>query len=215
MTSLTYGSATRGSAARSQRVVAFATIAGLHVLVLSVIVSGFGKVAMQIVTADIKARILEPPMETTEQPPPPPPTLKRFEVNAGPKPDFPIDIEGPSENAITAPLVEPPVPVAVAQPAPLPIHVVGKHRLPNTDDYYPAGKIRDGIEGTSTIGVCVDVNGKRTSEPTIVQSSDDAGLDAGAMHVLRDGRYARAMRGDQYVPNCYQFRIVFKLRQLP
>lgn len=212
MTSLTY-SAARGSAARSQRTVIFAAIAGLHAAVIALIVSGFGRVVMQMAIDPLIG--IDIPIEHPVDPPaapPPPPTLRRVEVDPGPPPVIPIEIEGAGSNAITAPFVPPQPPLAVAQPVTPPVRVIGKHRLPNTDDYYPASDIRGNVQGTSTVGVCVDASGKRTGDPTVVQSSGSASLDQGAMHVLRDGRYARAMQGDQYVPNCYQFRIVFKLK---
>ena len=213
MATLTYGSAQRGGAARSQRLVAFATIAGLHALVLAVIVSGFGRIAVQVLSGDITARIIDPPKDIIDPPPPPPPTLRQIDVDAGPPPDVPIETEGGGETAISVPLAvpQPVAPVAVASPAPLPIRLVGKHRLPNTDDYYPASEIRNGVQGASIVSVCVDENGKRSNEPSVVESSGTARLDQGAMHVLRDGRYALEMQGDRYVPNCYQFRIIFKV----
>ena len=212
MTSLTYGSAARGSGVRSQRAFVFATIAGLHIAVIALILSGFGRVVMKMAIDPLIG--IDVPIEHPVDPPAgtlPPPTLTQVPVDPGPPPDSPIDIEG-GDGAITAPFVEAPVAQPAARPAALPIHMVGKNRLPNTDDYYPASEIRAGIEGTSTVGVCVDASGKRSSDPTLVQSSGSARLDEGAMHVLRDGRYARAMQGEQYVPNCYQFRITFKLK---
>jgi TonB family protein len=215
MTSLIYGSATRGSAARSQRTLLFAMIAGLHAAAIALLVSGFGKVLLQMPITEIIGTVIEKPKQTpVDTPQPQGPTLTQPFVDPGPRPDVDIDIDGDNGGAITAPFVEQPQPpVTVAPPAPLPIHLVGKHRLPNTDDYYPAKDIRDEVEGVSTVGVCIDANGRRNSEPTVVQSSGSASLDAGAMRVLRDGRYARAMQGDQYVSNCYQFRIVFKLKK--
>jgi TonB family protein len=215
MTSLTYGPRSRGSAVQSQRTVVFATIAGLHVAAIALIVSGFGRVIMQkafdpIIGIDI------PVVERTDPPPAPPadPQFQRPELDLGPAPDLPFDM--PSDDggtALTGPVADTPRVAPVApQPVALPVRVVGKHRLPNTDDYYPASEIRAGVEGTSTVGVCVDANGKRSSDPKVVQSSGSARLDEGAMHVLRDGRYARAMQGDEYVSNCYQFRISFKLK---
>ncbi len=215
MTSLTYGSANRGSAARSQRAFVFATIAGLHAVVIALIVSGFGKVAMEMVTHEMKATVL-PPVTLPERPTTQPhdPVLTRVVVPAVPPPEINIPIEDDGDGAITVPFqTAPPPSVVVDQPAPPPVRLVGQHRLPNTDIYYPAKDIRDEVEGSSTVGVCVDANGRRTGEPTVVQSSGSASLDAGAIRVLRDGRYARAMQGDQYVPNCYQFRIVFKIRR--
>jgi TonB family protein len=207
MTSLTYG-----SRPRPERALAFATIAGLHALVIGLILSGFGRTAVTVLIGDLQAQIIDPP-KTTEHPlPPPQPTFQRVKVDV-PKPYFKVD-DPPPANAISGEVAEPPLPVPqVASPAPEPIRLVGRHRLPNTDDYYPAAKIRDGIEGASVVKVCVDANGRRTGDPTVQQSSGDAGLDLGAQHVARDGRYARAMQGDQYVPNCYAFRIIFQVRK--
>jgi len=36
-------------------------------------------------------------------------------------------------------------------------------------------------------------------------------LDKAAIRLARDGKYARAMRGDTPVPNCYRFRVTFTL----
>jgi TonB family protein len=212
MTSLTY-SAARGSAGRSQRAIAFATIAGLHAIVIVAIVSGFARTTVQrIWDQPITIDFPEKPDPTVVPPPPPAnPSFERPDVDTGPLPDIQIDFpSGDSTTAITPVAERPPVPT-VTRPVALPIRLVGKHRLPNTDDYYPASEIRNGVEGASTVGVCVDANGKRSSDPTLVQSSGSAKLDEGAKHVLRDGRYARAMQGDQYVSSCYQFRIVFKI----
>ncbi len=209
MTSLTYG-----SRPRPERAIAFGVIAGLHALVIGLILSGLGRTAVTVLMADIQAQIIDPPRTTVEPPPLPQPTFQRVKVDVGPKPDFPVPGDDPPANAISGDVTEPLPPAAQpAVPAPEPIRLVGRHRLPNTDDYYPAQKIRDGIEGASVVKVCVDENGKRTSEPTVQQSSGDAGLDLGAQHVARDGRYARAMQGDRYVPNCYAFKIIFQVRK--
>jgi TonB family protein len=211
MTSLTYGS--RG---RPQRAIAFATIAGLHALVIGLILSGLGRTAVQMVFNSTEVEVIDEPVKAAPPPPPPAdPTLQNTVVDLGPAPD--IDLTIPDDGAgtaLTGAISEtPPQQPPVAQAAPLPIRLVGRNRLPNTDDYYPAQKIREGIEGASVVKVCVDENGKRTGEPTVQQSSGDAGLDLGAQRVARDGRYARAMQGDKYVPNCYAFRIIFQVRK--
>lgn len=216
MTSLTFVAAGRGSAVRSQRAVVFATIAGLHVAAIALIVSGFGRVVMQKVIDPLVG--IDIPIERPVDPPaipPPSPELTQAVVDPGPRPDIPIEIEGGGETAITAPFVDTPpqVPVLVAPPAAPPIRVIGKHRLPNTDEYYPPAEIRGNVEGASIVSVCVDANGRRSNEPSVVLSSGSANLDNAATRVARDGRYARALQGDQYVPNCYQFRIVFKINQ--
>ena len=57
--------------------------------------------------------------------------------------------------------------------------------------------------------VCVDARGNRRGEPALQQTSGDAELDAAALNVARHGRYARALQGEQPVPTCFNFRIVF------
>ena len=209
MTSITYGSRDR-----PQRAIAFATIAGLHALVIGLILSGLGRTAVTVLMGDIQAQLIDPPKPTVDPPPPPQPTFQRVKVDVGPKPDFQVATDDPPSNTISGDVTEPLPPVPqVAASAPLPIRLVGRHRLPNTEDYYPATKTREGIEGTSVVKMCVDANGKATGEPIVLQSSGDAGLDLGAQHVVRDGRFARAIQGDQYVPNCYSFRIIFKMRR--
>ena len=83
--------------------------------------------------------------------------------------------------------------------------------MPNTADYYPPGEIREGNEGTAEIRSCVDVNGKLDGTPTIAETSGRTPLDKAAVRLARDGKYARAMRGDTPVPNCYRFRVTFTL----
>jgi periplasmic protein TonB len=211
MTSLTYGS--RG---RPERAIAFATIAGLHALAIGLILSGLGRTAVQMVFADIQGDVFDEPK--SDSPPPPPPEAPTFEnavVDLGPLPDIDFtDVDDGAGTALTGAITETPTPAAQpAAPSPLPIRLVGRHRLPNTEDYYPAAKIREGIEGTSVVKMCVDADGKATGEPIVLQSSGDAGLDLGAQHVVRDGRFARAIQGERYVPNCYSFRVIFKMRR--
>jgi TonB family protein len=206
-------SITHGPTFRPQRAVAFATIAGLHVLAIYFIASGFARTTVHILMGSSVATFIK---ETNEPPKLPPPAahLEPLIVDAGPPPQIPIDDSGEERpGAITGTLTENPPSQHVVPTPPDPIRLVGRHRLPNTDDYYPAAKIREGIEGASIVRVCVDENGKRTGEPTVQQTSGDAGLDRGALHVVRDGHFARSMQGDKYVPNCYAFKVIFKVRQ--
>jgi TonB family protein len=94
--------------------------------------------------------------------------------------------------------------------APEPVHLLGRNVLPDSEDYYPAERRRQGIEGGATVRVCVDVRGSRSGEPLIEESSQDALLDAAALNVARHGRYTRAEQGGVAVPNCYRFHIVFR-----
>ena len=89
---------------------------------------------------------------------------------------------------------------------------MGKNWLPNSQDYYPPDLIRSGVQGNAQLRVCVDEAGHLSGPPVVEQTSGNARLDQGALNVVRAGRYARAVRGDTPVPNCYEFRIVFSLK---
>ncbi len=93
-----------------------------------------------------------------------------------------------------------------------PVRMLGKNQLPDTEEFYPPQLRRLGVEGAAYVRVCVDGAGVRQGDPRIEQSSGDARLDEGAVNVARHGRYARSVQGDAPVPNCFRFRIVFKMR---
>ncbi len=104
-------------------------------------------------------------------------------------------------------------PQHVGPPAPVPVRVLGQNRFPNSEDYYPAGERRLGIEGSATVRACVDENGTLVQGgPTVEQSSGNAHLDAGALNVARAGRYARSVQGATPVPNCFRFRVGFQIK---
>jgi TonB family protein len=110
-----------------------------------------------------------------------------------------------------APEVPPEVPRGAPEPEPQ-IRLLGQHRLPASEDFYPPARRRAGVEGAPIVRVCVDARGMRQGEPQLESSSGDAGLDQGAINVARHGRYARAERGGVPVANCYRFRITFQIR---
>jgi TonB family protein len=130
-----------------------------------------------------------------------------------------VAIEPPrAELRVVAPDAPPtPATMVVERPAlpgtavaPEPVHLLGRNVLPDSEDYYPADRRRQGIEGGATVRVCVDARGTRSGEPLIEESSQDAQLDAAALNVARHGRYTRAEQGGVAVPNCYRFHIVFR-----
>jgi TonB family protein len=95
---------------------------------------------------------------------------------------------------------------------PPPVRMLGTNQLPDAEEFYPPELRRLGVEGASYVRVCVDRAGVRQGDPRIEQSSGNARLDEGAVNVARHGRYARSVQGDAPVPNCYHFRIVFRMR---
>jgi TonB family protein len=202
--------------ALSQRALTFAAIVAFHIVVIYLFASGLGSATLKVVTTALTATLIDSPPESADPPPQPAPTIEREAVvDLGPLPDYPINV--PSDDGGTAlrgvQTLDPP-PVSVAPPPPAePIHLIGRNQLPNTENYYPPQLIREGVEGAANIRVCVDERGRRQGDPTVTESSGNARLDRAAIDVGRDGRYARAARGETFVPNCYAFRIVFKVTQ--
>jgi periplasmic protein TonB len=199
------------SPALSQRSALFAGIVAFHVVLVYLLASGLAVKTVKVVFEPLIADVVDKPQ--VDQPPPPPPPVELTQprdFDPGPVPDVNVPVDSGPGVITTPPVVTPTI--TEAPPRVEPIHLVGKHQLPNTEDYYPPSIIRDGVQGATIINVCVDERGKRTGDPTVVESSGSAGLDKAAIAIGRDGRYARSARGETFVPNCYPFKIVFKIQ---
>jgi periplasmic protein TonB len=202
------------SPALSQRAAVLGIIVAFHIVLVYLLASGLGSTALHLVVDPAQVEFIdERPDETAVPPPPPPPELYQAQVDPGPISELVIATDATDGGtALTlAPTDTQPVTQPV-QPRIEPIHLIGKHQLPNTEEYYPASRKRLGIEGAADVNVCVDERGKRSGEPSVTKSSGDALLDKGALDVVRAGRYARAVRGETAVPNCYGFRVIFKMQ---
>jgi TonB family protein len=107
------------------------------------------------------------------------------------------------------PFLSPPPPQAVKQ-------VLGGPGagFPNTDDFYPPQARRLDEQGVGTVQVCVDANGRLTADPTMLQGTGSARLDAGAIKLARagSGHYRATTVNDQPVNSCYSFRVRFQLK---
>lgn len=188
--------------------------------------AGTGILALHLLAAYVLLTALMPPppppapqriaaavIRETLVPPTPPPTLSGpalanpIPPEAVPVPQIDLSAAARSPFAVVAPS---PSPQATAASEP-PLRLLGRHQLPDSADYYPPDLIRQGVTGATEVGVCVDERGARSGEPSVVASSGNARLDQGALNIARHGRYARAVRGDTPVGNCYHFRIVFRM----
>jgi protein TonB len=195
----------------SPRVTALAGIVALHVLVAYLLLTAF---------VQAPAAHAPPSLEFVSLEPPPPPATPTPPIQPGPTTKPPTPREIPIPPVDFTPPVPPDVsapPGTVVPPQQLtgptvrePIRVLGRHWLPSSEAYYPPRLIREGVQGSSLVRVCVDEAGRLSGAPVLERSSGSAGLDEGALNVARAGRYARAVRGDTPVANCYLFRIVFK-----
>jgi TonB family protein len=201
------------SPALSQRAVLMAGIIGFHVVLVYLLATGLGANVLKYVEQPIEVQPYDERVPDTTPPPPADPDFVPAVVDV-PYPDVPItEAAGDTAPVFISPARVDPPPAAPPVARPDPIRLVGKNMLPSSEDYYPPTARRDGTEGAANVQVCVDERGKRQGEPTVTQSSGDARLDKGAVALARDGRYARSMRGDAYVPNCFGFRVIFTMQK--
>jgi TonB family protein len=80
-------------------------------------------------------------------------------------------------------------------------------------DYYPAGSIRRGEQGSPTVKVCVDSTGKLLREPVITVSSGFWELDSAAIRIAKDSRYMPGTRNGTPLPeSCLEVPVTFVQR---
>ncbi|HKT72942.1 MAG TPA: energy transducer TonB [Steroidobacteraceae bacterium] len=194
----------------SRRAVTSAGIVVLHGLAAYLLATGMIHTSHPGPPQDIEVLNL-PGAKTPPAPPPPSIDTRDFKPREVVAPDQGMpQYEAP--DALSAALPQP-VTDAVPSPKDEPIRLVGHHQLPNTADVYPPELRRQGVEGAADVRVCVDEHAAIQGAPSIERSSGDPRLDQGAINVVLRGRYALAMRGDTPVPNCYRFRIAFRLQK--
>jgi TonB family protein len=188
-------------------------ILALHVAVAYFLITGLIHQVVAPAEPRTQAQVM------IESPPAPPDPIIRPQVILSRQRVDQPRVSDPPVAPVEAPVPDTPLVANLASPHEVPgaavpadIHMLGRNQLPDTEEYYPAAKRRDGVEGASDVRVCVDVQGIRQGEPVLERSSGDADLDRGALNVARHGRYARAVQAGEPVPNCYRFRITFRIR---
>jgi TonB family protein len=82
----------------------------------------------------------------------------------------------------------------------------------NPENYYPRNSLRSGEAGAPIVQACVDKGGKLIRQPVVTQSSGYPNLDAAALRVAKDTRYAAAVENGSALPeSCITFKIKFAL----
>ncbi len=201
----------------ARRSLTFFLVAGLHVLLFYVLMTGLAFKIIKVMPTAFQVRLLQPPRERAIPPSPPPQaSMPKLYV---PIPDFPA-IDVPVEKGEIIP--EPPPMLSSPPEAPplQPHHEVLRTAggpgigFPNTDDYYPSISKRLEEQGLATVHVCVGVNGRLTSDPTIAESSGNRRLDEGALMLAKagSGHYRATTEDGRPVDSCYSFRVRFALR---
>jgi TonB family protein len=199
------------------RALLFLAIVALHVLLAYFLTSSLMRATIQILVPPIIAEVVP----ERERPAPRPaivePRLDTPRVLSVPPlvDDIELPPDSPSPMRVTESLPEPVpyVPEAPTSADPPPLRLVGRNTMPNTEDYYPAQEKRLGLEGAAVVRACVNEVGKLDGVPAVEESSGRPAFDNAAVRIARDGRYARAMRGDTPVTHCYRFRVTFSLNE--
>ena len=196
------------------RTITFVLIVALHGAVLYGLAMGLGQKFTKLVAVPFVTRVIDrPPSQVL--PPVPRPKLSTTRIELPPQTFLP-PIEADPQQIIAATPHEPPresrppsTPLAIdrVQGGPGP-------GFPSTADFYPAASIRLGERGIATVRACVDGKGRLLSEPTLLQSTGSARLDASAIKLAKagTGRYRATTENGVPVSACYPFRIRFELR---
>jgi len=64
-------------------------------------------------------------------------------------------------------------------------------------------------DGKVGVCVCLDESGRLAQEPTILQSSGDAGFDAAAIKLARAGHYRSAAQEGKPKSGCTRFKVTY------
>ena len=198
----------------SRRSMTLILVVGLHIAVFYGLMTGLSGNFKRLIPSSFVTRVLQEPHPQV-LPPPPPPTFSHGKVEVV-IPEFQFARE-PDDGAevvarqVTNPPESPPTP---------PTHVVNRvpggpgSGFPNTDDFYPSAAKRMEEQGAATVRVCVDVNGRLTTDPVTVQTSGSARLDAGALQLAKagSGHYRASTEDGRPIASCYPFRVRFQLR---
>jgi periplasmic protein TonB len=196
-------------------------IAGLHAAIFYGLITTLSHTHAFATPSDLQNSVVKQDSPKTAPLPTPPGMsatdwtidLKRLVVDIPRTIDIETDVTTNIDN--TSDTYSPPLP-----PEP-PAHVAREVAggpgagFPDTADFYPSMAIRAGEEGITAVRVCVNPNGRLTSEPTIVKTSGSARLDAGALKLAQagSGHYRATTEDGQAVNSCYPFGVRFQLKK--
>jgi outer membrane biosynthesis protein TonB len=194
----------------SRRALAFSGIAAFHMLIAYLLLTALVQTPVPVPDTPIRVTVT-PEVDRTTSPQLPDyhPSGHSERIPVPPQPPW-APPQDSSSQAPTAGMPSAPngsAGIVTAQP----IRLIGTNQLPNSEDYYPPDMRRQNVQGATNLRVCVDAQGTRQGDPAIEASSGFARLDAGAVNLVKHGRYARSMQGDTPVGNCFRFRITFRI----
>jgi protein TonB len=200
----------------SRRTVAFIAIAAIHVLIIYAFASGFAQHVVATIPTLMRATV---ELQSQPQHPLPPPLLPTFKlktitIERVDTVEPPIDLGTQTSEPVLTRSTEPTdrgqsVPPRALQTTP---GGPGKN-FPNTDDFYPAASRRLAETGAATVRVCVDKQGRLSSDPTLARTSGSRRIDDGVLNLARagSGYYRPTLEDGEPVNSCFPFRIRFTL----
>ncbi len=200
----------------SRRSLTLLLVVALHVALFFALMNGLVTKVHKIIEQPIVPRIIDH-THPRELPRPPPPALEKWRMIDIPPPVNPrvevdedtVDIDPDEQKTSPQPLIPPSPPRAVNR-----VQGGPGSGFPNTDEFYPSLSKWKLEQGIATVRVCVDASGRLTAEPTTVESSGSARLDAGALQLAKagSGHYRPTLEDGKAVNSCYSFRVRFELR---
>jgi TonB family protein len=192
----------------------FFLVASLHAVIFYGLLTALTQRPAHVYTDPLQNRPLDNPRPREVLPRLQDPKLDHVIIDV-PRPEYTPPADADSAANVTTDIAEPPLLAPAAPP-----HVVTQVQggpgagFPDPDDFYPAlAKYRE-EQGVATVRVCVDAHGKLTSDPTTVQGSGSALLDAGALKLAKagSGHYRASTEDGQPVNSCYPFRVRFQMK---
>jgi TonB family protein len=199
----------------SRRSATLALVVALHIALFYGLIIGLNLNIRKLLPSPLQNLTLPQPHPDVSVPPIPPPALTHSKLDPV-IPEFPPTSGfDESRRLVQEPPSDPPPLHTETGP-----HVVSRVQggpgtgFPNPDDFYPSAAKRLEEQGMAIVSVCVDAKGRLTSDPTTVQSSGSARLDAGALQLAKagSGHYRASTEDGRPVNACYPFRVRFQLR---
>ncbi|HQW08228.1 MAG TPA: energy transducer TonB [Steroidobacteraceae bacterium] len=197
-----------------RRIVVFLFIVAFHIALVWALATGLARKVVEVLAPPIQTDIIEEMQQDEPPPPPPPPQMERPPVEVPPpEVNIQIPVDTTTSTAITdvtdrpAPMAPPPPPRAVVRHNP----TLDKRSQP-TEDYYPPASKRAEEEGTTTVRVCINEQGRLAGTPTVTKSSGFERLDEAAIKwTTRGARFKPGTEDGKAVEQCFQFNVRFKL----
>jgi TonB family protein len=196
-------------------------ILSLHVAVFYAVMASVSHTRTTSIPERMQTRVVENPRPIES-----PPTLPGVKFGKStidvPKPLFNFPLELTPSDGVTANFDDGlKVTLPRENPQGSPPHLMNRVQggpgagFPNTNDYYPAAAIRAEEQGAAIIQVCVDTNGRLTTDPITQKGSGSSRLDEAALKLARagSGHYRATTEDGRSIDSCYPIRVRFELKR--